>query len=254
MVDSERAAALACRSFLDLFSRKADAVVGLATGSSPTEVYRMLAAYSTLGALPDLSRISAFALDEYVGLPREHPESYHSVLTRQWTIPLGLRTEQLHVPLGNVRDANSGSDFEDELLRFGGVDIQLLGIGSNGHIAFNEPGGRLDSRTRVAQLSEQTRRDNARFFASLDEVPSHCVTQGLATILTARRILLLGFGRQKAPAIAAAFEGPVVPELPASILQLHPDVTVFVDEAAASALSRTTCDLSNKSSDVSLGR
>lgn len=239
VADHGQAAALACRLFVDLFSRKTNAVIGLATGSSPMEIYRMLGELAASNLLPDLSGISAFALDEYVGLPAGHAESYRAVLTREWTARLGLREDQLHVPSGDDSQLESAAKaFETALAGSGGVDLQLLGIGSNGHIAFNEPGGPLSSRTHVTSLSEQTRLDNARFFGSLDEVPARSMTQGLQTILEAERILLLAFGEQKAQAIAGAFEGPITRDLPASVLQTHPNVTVLVDEAAASAFSR----------------
>lgn len=216
-------------------AEKSRPILGLATGSSPLPVYRELAVRAR-GSL-DLSRMCGFALDEYVGLPYERAESYHSVIRREVIDPLGLDAKSVRVPPGMARDlASAARQYDDAIARAGGVDVQILGIGSDGHIGFNEPTSSLSSRTRVKRLAEQTRVDNARFFASLDAVPTHCVTQGLGTISEAREVLLLAFGAGKASAIAAAVEGPVASICPASILQLHERVTVIVDEGAASGL------------------
>jgi len=228
--DEERAGALAADAIAALVTRKADTVLGVATGSTPLPVYRALAQLSL-----DLRRVSAFALDEYVGLPFEAPQSYHSVIAAEVTEPLGLDPARVHVPgEGPLEDA--GDAYEQALHDAGGVDLQLLGIGTDGHIGFNEPGSSLASLTRVKTLTEQTRRDNARFFDSLDEVPVHCITQGLGTILRARHLVLLAFGEGKAEALAAAVEGPVSARVPGSVIQVHPHVTVLVDDAAASRL------------------
>lgn len=209
--------------------------LGVATGSTPTPVYEALAAHAAQGF--DFSTMSAFALDEYVGLPVSHPQGYHSVIERAVTVPLGLDPERVHVPDGSLRNIETAGDrYEEALTAHGGVDLQLLGIGTTGHIGFNEPGSSFGSITRVKTLTERTRADNARFFASPEDVPIHCVTQGLGTILRARHLVLLAFGEGKAAAIAAAVEGPVTASLPGSALQLHPRVTVVLDEAAASAL------------------
>ena len=211
-------------------------VLGLATGSSPLPVYRALAREC---ALHDLSRLRGFALDEYVGLAPEHPQSYASVIRAEFVEPLGLDPAQASVPPTEPVDLRAAADtYEASIAAAGGVDLQLLGIGTDGHVGFNEPGSSLASRTRVKTLTEQTRRDNSRFFRSLDEVPLHCVTQGLGTIREARHLVLLAFGAGKAAAVAAAVEGPVTASLPASIIQLHPHATVVVDEDAASRLHR----------------
>jgi glucosamine-6-phosphate deaminase len=209
-------------------------VLGVATGTTPLPVYGALRDHADAGL--DFSKVRAFALDEYVGLPPEHPESYHAVIDREVRAPLGLSPARVDVPDGRLADIETaGHRYEAKLVDAGGVDIQLLGIGTTGHIGFNEPGSSFASLTRVKTLTEQTRRDNARFFDSLDEVPLHCVTQGLGTILRARHLVLLAFGAVKAEAIAAAVEGPVTSSMPASAIQLHPHVTVVVDEAAASS-------------------
>ena len=215
-----------------LVADRPDAVLGLATGSTPLPLWTALAARDL-----DLSRVRGFALDEYIGLPVGHPQSYRTVITREAVEPLGLTAALVHVPGddgGPVEGA--GARYEAAIAATGGVDLQVLGIGRTGHIGFNEPGSSLASATRVKTLTEQTRLDNARFFDSLDDVPRHCLTQGLGTILRARHLLLFAFGDSKAAAIAGAVEGPVSSSLPGSAIQLHPLVTVIVDEAAASQL------------------
>lgn len=215
-------------------------VLGVATGSSPLPVYQQLRAQATTGSV-NFRSATIFALDEYVGLPREHPESYHSIITRELAEPLGIDPLRVHIPDGNpARIDDAGTRFESLIRAAGGIDLQILGIGSNGHIGFNEPGSSLASLTRVKTLTERTRHDNARFFASPDEVPRHCITQGLGTILRARHLILLATGRGKATAVAAALEGPVTARCPASIIQLHPKVTVVMDESAAAELRNGT--------------
>ncbi|HEY9498420.1 MAG TPA: glucosamine-6-phosphate deaminase [Terrimesophilobacter sp.] len=230
--DAAAAGAIAADAIERLVARKPDAVLGLATGSTPLTTWGSLANRGL-----DLSRVHGFALDEYVGLEPGHPESYRSVITREVVEPLGLTPSLVHVPAVSGQLETVGSDFEEAIDAAGGIDLQILGIGRTGHIAFNEPGSSLTSLTRVKRLAEQTRRDNARFFDSLDLVPTHCVTQGLGTILRARHLILLAFGEKKAAAIAGAVEGPVTSSLPGSVIQLHPRVTVIVDEGAASLLA-----------------
>lgn len=211
-------------------------VVGVATGSSPLALYARLAEMVAAGTL-DLSGAVVFALDEYVGLPRGHQESYAEVLRRTFTDPLGLDPAQVHTPDVFADDLTAASTAYDQAIRdAGGVDIQILGIGTNGHIGFNEPTSAFNSRTRPTTLTTRTRIDNGRFFSSPDEVPRHCITQGLATILDARQLLLLAQGTAKAEAIAATCEGPITALVPGSVLQFHPHTTVIVDEGAASAL------------------
>lgn len=232
--DAATGGALVAAEIAGLIRRRPPAVLGLATGSTPLPVYTALR--STLAGV-DVSRVRGFALDEYVGLDPRHPESYRSVIHREVVEPLGLDAERIHVPdgrLAGIEDA--GEEYERAIAAAGGVDLQLLGIGTDGHIGFNEPGSSFASRTRVKTLTRQTRDDNARFFASPDEVPRHCITQGLGTILDARHLVLLAFGAGKAAAVAGAVEGPVTASLPASAIQLHPHVTVVVDEAAAAEL------------------
>lgn len=212
-------------------------VLGVATGSTPMEAYRQVAELAKNGEV-DLVPVVAFALDEYLGLPVGHPETYHEVVDRTVRLPLGLRPEAVHVPDPWTDDHEAAAaEYEREIVAAGGIDVQILGIGANGHIGFNEPGTPLDTRTHVVELTERTRMDNARFFGSLEDVPTHAMTQGLATIAAARAVVLIATGPAKADAVAAMVEGPMGPACPASSLQLHDHVTIVLDEAAASGLS-----------------
>ncbi|UPL14996.1 glucosamine-6-phosphate deaminase [Microbacterium galbinum] len=237
IVDSKEAAgSLVATEIVELLDARADAVLGLATGSTPLPVYEALRVQL---AGRDLSQVRGFALDEYVGIDPQHPESYRSVITREVVEPLGLDPRRIHVPNGAMETIqHAGDDYEAAIAAAGGVDLQILGIGTDGHIGFNEPGSSFASQTRVKTLTAQTREDNARFFDSIDDVPMHCITQGLGTILKARHLVLLAFGEGKAEAVAAAVEGPLTASLPGSAIQLHPHATVVVDEAAASRLAQ----------------
>jgi glucosamine-6-phosphate deaminase len=228
----DEAGEIAADAIGSLVEARPDAVLGLATGSTPLSTWRALAARPV-----DLSRVRGFALDEYVGLPAGHPESYRAVITREVVEPLGLDPALVRVPADDGGPVSgAGERYEHDITAAGGIDLQILGIGRTGHIGFNEPGSSLASLTRVKTLTEQTRIDNARFFPSVDEVPTQCITQGLGTILRARHLVLLAFGEAKAAAVAAALEGPVSASTPGSVVQLHPRVTVVVDEAAGSRL------------------
>jgi glucosamine-6-phosphate deaminase len=234
VADAAAAGAIVADEIARLVRANPEAVLGLATGSTPVPVYAALP--SRLAGV-DVSRVRGFALDEYVGLDPAHPESYRSVLTREVVEPLGLDPARVFVPNGSLDGIeHAGDDYERALAEAGGVDLQILGIGTDGHIGFNEPGSSFASATRVKTLTRQTRQDNARFFDSIDDVPRHCITQGLGTILRARHLVLLAFGKGKAEAVAGAVEGPVTASLPASAIQLHPHATVVIDDAAASDL------------------
>ncbi len=231
------AGALVADEIVELIRRKPDAVLGLATGSTPLPVYEALR--SRVAGL-DVSRVRGYALDEYVGIDPAHPESYRSVITREVVEPLGLTPELIHTPDGSLDGIeHHGDDYEAAIVAAGGVDLQILGIGTSGHIGFNEPGSSFASTTRVKTLIEQTRKDNSIYFDSIDDVPMHCITQGLGTILRARHVVLLAFGEGKAAAVAGAVEGPVTASLPGSAIQLHAHATVVIDEAAASQLQNT---------------
>jgi glucosamine-6-phosphate deaminase len=212
--------------------------LGLATGSSPLEAYRELIRRHREEGL-SFAGVRAFLLDEYVGLPAGHEESYRAVIRRELTFHLDIADADVHGPDGGHADPLvAAREYEQRLLDAGPVAVQVLGIGANGHIGFNEPGSSLMSTTRVKTLTEQTRQDNARFFEGPAAVPRHVVTQGLGTIGRAEHLLLTASGSGKAAAVVAAVEGPLTASCPASVLQLHPHATVVVDEAAAAHLER----------------
>lgn len=230
---------LAAAKIAQVVHRRPDAVLGLATGSSPLSIYAELRRQVVTEGL-DCSGVRAFALDEYVGLSADHPESYRSVIRREVVQPLGLSPEHVHVPDGTAPDVVAAcAAYESRIRDIGPIDVQILGIGSNGHIGFNEPTSSFASRTRITTLAPRTRADNARFFESADEVPTHCITQGLATILDARQLVLVAHGENKADPVARTVEGPVTSMCPGSALQLHADATVILDEAAARGLTLT---------------
>ena len=213
------------------------AVIGVATGSSPLAVYgELVRRHREEGLSFALAR--AFMLDEYVGLPADHPERYRNVVDAQFASQVDFAPGAVQGPDGLSDDIPGAClAYEQAIEQSGGVDLQILGIGTDGHIGFNEPGSSLASRTRIKTLTRQTRQDNARFFGGeLAAVPSHCLTQGLGTIMAARHLVLLATGRGKAEAVHQLAEGPVSAMWPATILQHHPHVTVLVDAAAASRL------------------
>ncbi|MFC6013435.1 glucosamine-6-phosphate deaminase [Nocardia lasii] len=218
------------------YVERGNAILGLATGSSPLGSYREMARRCDAGEL-DFATASAFLLDEYVGLPKSHPQSYFSVIRSEFVDHVNLDPLRVLSPNGEAGDvAGEGRRYDAAIAAAGGVDVQLLGIGTDGHIGFNEPGSALTSRTRVKTLTEQTRQDNARFFDSPEQVPHHVLTQGLGTINEAGHLVMIALGAGKADAIAAAAEGPLSAFCPASVMQWHPHVTVVIDEAAASKL------------------
>ena len=223
---------VAARLFAKIIRQKTGAVLGLATGSTPLALYRELIALKL-----DWRKITTFNLDEYVSLAPEHPQSYHTFMWENLFRHVNIAKKNIHIPDGLTKDIPKFcASFEKQIRAAGGIDMQLLGIGTDGHIGFNEPTSSLASRTRIKTLTPQTRKDNARFFGSEDSVPHHCITMGIGTILDARHCVLLAFGQNKARAIAEAVEGPITAMNPASALQLHPKVTLFLDEAAASEL------------------
>lgn len=217
---------------------RADPVIGLATGSSPVPIYAELARRVHAGAL-DLSAVRFFALDEYVGLAPDHPMSYRAFLDEHVTRACGLDPAQLRVLNGKAPDLTAEClDYEAAITAAGGIDLQILGVGHNGHIGFNEPTSSFASRTRVVALTQQTVDANARFFGDNEDVPLLALSQGIGTILDARRLVLIATGAGKAPAIRSAIEGELTSSVPASALQLHPKATFLVDEFAGSMLAR----------------
>ncbi|WP_372594224.1 glucosamine-6-phosphate deaminase [Actinotalea sp.] len=237
MQDEAERVGLVADRIAGLLAAKPHAVLGLATGSSPLPVYRELIRRYEAGAL-SFRGASAFTLDEYVGLAEDHPERYRHVIEREFTSHVDLDPAAVAGPDGTAADLPAAcAAYEEQIRAAGGVDLQILGIGSDGHIAFNEPGSSFASRTRIKTLTAQTRADNARFFGGdADAVPHHCLTQGLGTVMEARHIVLLATGTEKAEAVHQMIEGPVSALWPATILQHHPHVTVLLDRAAASRL------------------
>ena len=238
--DADAAAEVAAGAVERLITDRPDAVLGLATGSSPLPTYQRLIAAHRGGRL-SFANAQAFLLDEYVGLPAGHSESYRAFIQREFTDHIDLPAGRLFGPDGTASPADlrhAPERYEALIAEAGGIDLQLLGVGRDGHIGFNEPTSSLGSRTRLKTLTETTRSDNARFFDDdLDAVPRHVLTQGIGTILDARHLLLVATGASKAEPIARAVEGPLTAMVPASALQLHPRATIIVDEAAAAALS-----------------
>jgi glucosamine-6-phosphate deaminase len=234
---AEELAVLAADAIEALLRRDPAAVLGLATGSSPLRVYDELARRHREEGL-SFARARGFMLDEYVGLPAEHPQRYRNVIETEIASRVAWPADQVHGPDGLAADIPAAcAAYEQAITDAGGVDLQILGIGTDGHIAFNEPGSSLASRTRIKTLTAQTRLDNARFFDDdVDQVPTHCLTQGLGTIMAARHLVLLATGRQKAEAVHQLVEGPISAMWPGTVMQLHPHATVLVDDAAASRL------------------
>jgi len=227
----------AANAIESLVARKPDAVLGLATGSSPLSIYDELAARCAAGRI-SFAKARGFTLDEYVGLPPDHPERYRNVIDTVFVSRVDFAPGAVAGPDGLAADIPAAcAAYEDAIRAAGGIDLQILGIGTDGHIGFNEPGSSLASRTRIKTLTRQTRMDNARFFGDdIDAVPTHCLTQGLGTIMDARHVVLVATGRSKAEAVHQLAEGGVSALWPASVLQHHPHATVFVDDAAAHRL------------------
>jgi glucosamine-6-phosphate deaminase len=209
-------------------------VVGLATGSTPLLLYREFVQMNL-----DWSSVTTFNLDEYVGLPGDHPASYHKFMWENLFGQVNVAKSNVHIPDGLAKDIpDSCRRYEEAIQLAGGIDLQVLGIGTEGHIGFNEPGSSLASRTRIKTLTMQTRADNAQFFGSAKHVPHHVITMGVGTIMEARQILLLAFGKNKARAVAQAVEGPVTAMCPASVLQMHRSVRIVLDKPAAGQLTK----------------
>ncbi len=234
--DEHEVGRVAADEAVALLAGKQTPVLGFATGSSPLRLYEELARRIDAGEL-DLRHAAGYALDEYVGIKPTHPLSYRETIRQTVIVPLRMDPARVHVPDGMAEDLQAAADrYDAAIAEAGGVDVQILGIGSNGHIGFNEPSSSLASRTRVKALTQRTRSDNARFFDDPNEVPSLCVTQGLGTIMESRCALMVVTGEHKADAVAAMIEGPVSAACPASVLQFHRKAIVVIDEAAASKL------------------
>jgi len=234
--DKQEAAQEGAKIFAKEIKTKPGVVLGLATGGTPVDMYKELIRMHKEGGL-DFSHALSFNLDEYVGLLGSHPQSYRYFMDDNLFNHINIDKTKTHVPKGISQDIPAScQEYEKSIKEKGGVDLQLLGIGSNGHIAFNEPGSPSDSRTREIDLTEKTIKDNARFFENEAEVPRKAVTMGIATILEAKKIVLLATGNNKAEVVAKAIKSPATIDIPASFLQNHPDCVFVVDEEAANGL------------------
>ena len=215
---------------------KPRSVLGLATGSTPLQMYKQLiAVHETVGL--DFSRARSFNLDEYIGLAPENPQSYHYFMQQNFFSRINIKPENIYIPNGMAEDIEAEGRHYDSLIdQMGGIDLQVLGIGQNAHIGFNEPDVKFEATTHRVKLDEETIQANARFFTDAEEVPRYAISMGIKTIMLARKVILLANGRNKAEAVYKAVCGSVSPAAPASILQLHRDVTVIVDQEAAAKL------------------
>ncbi|HYR57694.1 MAG TPA: glucosamine-6-phosphate deaminase [Chthoniobacteraceae bacterium] len=236
--DADAVSKEAARIFRRQLATKLESVLGLATGSTPLGLYRELIAMCERGEI-DFSGVTTFNLDEYVGLGPEHPQSYFRFMWDNLFSKINIARENIHIPDGLADDIPAHCDeYENAIVKCGYINLQLLGLGSDGHIGFNEPSSALNSRTRLKTLTPLTIADNARFFGSERAVPRHVITMGIGTIMSSEHIIVLAFGEKKAAAVAAMVEGPVTANVPASALQFHTRCQLIIDEAAASALER----------------
>lgn len=235
--DAQAVAERAADLIEDVIKRKPDCVLGLATGSTPLQTYQELIERYRAGKT-DYSRVRTFNLDEYYGLSPDHPQSYYYYMHHNLFQHLNIQKENTHIPDGLAEDTTAScTEYEQMIADSGGIDLQLLGIGNNGHIGFNEPADQLQPHTHLTELSETTIKANARFFSSDEEVPRHALTMGMSTIMSARKIVLLAVGEAKADIIKKLFDVGITTQLPASLLKLHHDATILVDQAAARDLA-----------------
>ena len=234
----EEVSELAGKIIADAIRRKPRCVLGFATGSTPIGTYQELARLNKAGEI-DFAQVVTFNLDEYVGLPTDHPESYRRFMDEQLFNHVNIRPENTYLPDGLSKDIEGFCEwYEDKMLEHGGIDVQLLGIGHNGHIGFNEPGSSFGSRTRVKTLTRRTLEANARFFDDdVEQVPKYAITMGIGTILDAGQVVLVANGEGKADAVAAMVEGPITAQVPATVVQLHERATIILDTEAASKLT-----------------
>lgn len=236
--DTDEASRCVAESFADQIRRKPNSVLGLATGGTPVDAYRHLIEMNRNGKV-DFQNVCSFNLDEYIGLSSDHPQCYRTFMNEHLFDHININRDNTFVPNGCASDvASHCAQYESKIQSAGGIDLQLLGLGHNGHIAFNEPGSPLASRTRQVDLTAETIEKNARFFDSSKQVPRHAITMGIATILESREIILLALGEGKSTAVARMLQGPITESDPASLLRKHDRVTVVLDEYAANDLSR----------------
>lgn len=228
----------AAQIILGKWRKKNNLVLGLATGRTPLGVYAKLIELYKKGEI-DFADVTAFNLDEYLGLKEDHPQSFALYMTKNLYSQVNIKKDNIHRLYGTPDDIEDHCrQYEERIRSAGGIDVQILGVGSNGHIGFNEPSSSLASRTRVKTLTADTIEANKRHFEDEREVPRFCLTMGIGTIMEAKTILLLAFGQNKSEAIARSVEGPVTASVPGSVLQLHPEVKIIIDEEAASRLEK----------------
>jgi len=237
--DDEEITRQAAQLIASAVRKKPALALGLATGGTMVGVYKHLVGLHKQGSL-DFSRITTFNLDEYLGLPAAHPRSFYHFMRENFFAHVNVNPSNIHIPDGTIRGNYDQycASYEAAIRKAGGIDLQLLGIGRNGHIGFNEPTSSIGSRTRLKVLSQETIDDNSKFFVPGQESPRCAITMGIGTILEARKILLLATGEAKSAAVAKSIEGPITSAVSASALQLHPDVTFIIDDAAASQLTQ----------------
>jgi len=231
----ERIAQLASQEYVALLNRKSNAVLGFATGSTPLALYAELVRLNQKGEL-SFCEATSFNLDEYIGIDELHEQSYRHFMNQSLFSLVDIRMEKTFLPSGDMDDEAQLADFDNEIEKAGGIDIQLLGIGRNGHIGFNEPGTPFGSVTHVAELADSTVQVNSRFFSSADDVPRFAATMGIKTVMRAHKIILIALGTEKASIVKTALQGPVSEDVPASVLQLHPFITWYLDHEAAALL------------------
>ncbi|WP_163930624.1 glucosamine-6-phosphate deaminase [Paraferrimonas sp. SM1919] len=235
--DAQAVAHYGAQLFVKQIAQKPASVLGLATGSTPVNLYKELIKANKAGQV-SFKQTTSFNLDEYLGLAASHNQSYRYFMNEQLFNHIDINIKNTHVPNGmHPNPKQAGSDYEQAITHAGGIDLQLLGIGRNGHIGFNEPSSSLASRTRVKTLTQATIDDNARFFAENEYQPELSITMGIGTIMESKQVLLLATGESKADAIAATVEGPISAMCPASALQMHQDAIIVIDEAAATKLT-----------------
>lgn len=238
--DAQYASIVAARLISQLLREKPNAVIGFPSGQTPIPLYQELVRKYREGHV-DFSRATTFNLDEFVGVPADHPASYHSFMHQHLFDHINIPKKNIHIPDGMAADIPEYCKrYEAEIEKAGGIDLQILGIGTEGHIGFNEPTSSLSSGMRTKTLTPRTRRDFAGQFGSEDRVPRYILTLGLGNVMKARTCVLLAFGKRKAHAVARTVEGPLTAMMPASVLQMHPIAKVFLDPQAASLLQNTS--------------
>lgn len=233
--DYEEVSQKASELVIEQIQKKPNAVLGLATGSTPIRLYeKLIDAYERKEI--SFSDVVSYNLDEYIGIDRTHPQSYYQYMHQHLFSKVDMKEDHIHIPNNDINQLEDNAKLYNKALKKTSIDLQILGIGSNGHIGFNEPGTPLGNETFIVELDEQTRKDNMRFFSSLEEVPKYAITMGIKNIMKSKRIILMASGKEKADAVYQMINGNVTESLPASVLQLHPNVIVLVDELAGSKI------------------